>query len=47
MNGQLYALLVLAFLCSCTALSGPCTREITIRTHCDEGGRVITLPDVH
>jgi hypothetical protein len=36
--------LALALLCSCTTISGPCTREVTVRTECEPGGTAVVFP---
>lgn len=38
------ALVILLLLVGCTSVSGPCTREVKVTTHCEPGGTVIVLP---
>lgn len=34
----------LLLLTACTTVSGPCTREVTVKTECEPGGTVIVFP---
>jgi hypothetical protein len=41
-------LLALALaLAGCSVMTGPCTREVTVRTTCEPNGTAVVLPDVH
>lgn len=37
-------LIIALVLFGCSSVSGPCTREVTITTHCETGGTVIIFP---
>jgi hypothetical protein len=38
------ALVILVLLAGCTSISGPCTRDVKVTTHCESDGKVIVFP---